>query len=579
MNKNLRAYFYDFMTTYKVYIGLLMLCAVIASVVSVGVNYQIKEIIDAIAYKKDIQVHYLLGLFAFFKLSEHLMFFFWRCLDIVYAGHVMIQTVEDMYRMSLGHSLHWFDSHLSASVVNKITGFQKGVSDSIRDGFFALNNIATMCISLWYLFGINIVAALVCLVFMLIYIPTLSLLMHKQMKMQKLYVETEQETSGIVNDSISNVFVVKTIGNATTELKGRIKPALKEWANALIKMYRYDAFYIDNADTVLITAMSVMQVYYLIGHFHQGLITAGEFTFIAMSTLNIHSQITSLMNKVLFSINPSIARIIASYNYIHGNIDVVDKKGAKVLKNVQGAIEYRDVSFCYPKSTKNVLSRFSLQVKPGEKIGIVGLSGAGKSTIVKVLLRYFDISHGSICIDGHSIQDITQQSLHEAVSIIPQDISMFHRSIKDNLRIAKEDVTDEMIVEACRKANIHEEIMATDSGYDTVVGERGVKLSGGQRQRIAIARAILKAAPVLILDEATSSLDSVTEDLIQASIHQILEDKKSTVIAIAHRLSTLKHMDRIVVVDQGQIIEQGSHAQLIKKKGGHYKMLWDKQLV
>ena len=182
-------------------------------------------------------------------------------------------------------------------------------------------------------------------------------------------------------------------------------------------------------------------------------------------------------------------------------------------------------------------------------------------------------------IDDTNIADVKQVSLYQNISMIPQDITMFHRSIKDNLLIAKQDATDAEIKTACKKAKIHADIMEMPKGYDTIVGERGVKVSGGQRQRIAIARAILKNAPILILDEATSSLDTETEKLIQSSIDDMLNTSKSTVIAIAHRLSTLRHMDRIIVMDKGKIVEEGTHGSLIRRQGGLYKKLWEMQAI
>ena len=258
--------------------------------------------------------------------------------------------------------------------------------------------------------------------------------------------------------------------------------------------------------------------------------------------------------------------------------DVVDKENAKNIKKAKGDISYKDVDFKYGNNKTKVLNGFNLEVKSGEKLGIVGTSGAGKTTLIKSLLRYFDVYRGGVFVDGHNITDITQDSLRENISIIPQDITMFHRSIKENLKIAKYNAKDEEIIEACKKARIHDDIIAMDRGYDSIVGERGVKLSGGQRQRVAIARAILKNAPILILDEATSSLDTPTETLIQKSIDEMLKESASTVIAVAHRLSTLKHMDRIIVLDKGKIIEEGTHDNLLKQKGLYHK-LWSMQVI
>ena len=208
-----------------------------------------------------------------------------------------------------------------------------------------------------------------------------------------------------------------------------------------------------------------------------------------------------------------------------------------------------------------------------------GHQGAGKTTLIKCLLRYFDTNAGVISIDANNIKNVSQESLRAVISVIPQDITMFHRSIKENLRLAKYDASDEEIIMACKKARIHGDILQMPEGYETIVGERGVKLSGGQRQRVAIARAILKNAPILILDEATSSLDTPTERIIQDSINEVLEESKATVIAIAHRLSTLKHMDRIIVLDHGKIVEEGTHNGLIRKKNGFYRRLWEMQAI
>ncbi|MCH2037959.1 MAG: ATP-binding cassette domain-containing protein, partial [Rickettsiales bacterium] len=213
-------------------------------------------------------------------------------------------------------------------------------------------------------------------------------------------------------------------------------------------------------------------------------------------------------------------------------------------------------------------------IKAGEKVGLVGQSGAGKSTFVNLLLRYFDVESGMITIDGQDISQVTHESLRKYVGVIPQETILFHRSLIENIRYGRIDATDEEVIQAAKLAHCHEFITDTKYGYDTIVGERGIRLSGGQRQRIAIARAILKKAPILILDEATSALDSITERLIQESLTYPMNN--STTIAIAHRLSTLSGMDRIMVFKDGRINETGTHKELLKK-GGHYAELWNMQ--
>ena len=223
-----------------------------------------------------------------------------------------------------------------------------------------------------------------------------------------------------------------------------------------------------------------------------------------------------------------------------------------------------------------VFDDFNLTIEPNQKLGIMGPSGAGKSTLINLLLRFFDVDSGEILIDGYNIKnDITQKSLRENISYIPQDPVLFHRTIRENIIYGKLDATEEELIEATKMACCYDFIINLENGFDTIVGERGVKLSGGQRQRIAIARAILKNSKILILDEATSALDSITEKEIQKALENLMKNK--TVIAIAHRLSTLNIMDRIVVLDKGKIVEDGTKEQLLNKQDGLFKKMWDMQ--
>jgi ATP-binding cassette subfamily B multidrug efflux pump len=257
---------------------------------------------------------------------------------------------------------------------------------------------------------------------------------------------------------------------------------------------------------------------------------------------------------------------------------IVDKPNAKALQVTKGEIQFDNVTFNYGGNRK-VIDSLSLIIRPGEKIGLVGRSGAGKSTIVNLLLRFYDVGSGRILIDGQDIANVTQDSLRTHIGMVTQDTSLMHRSVRDNIVYGRPDATDEDMIAAAKRAEAHEFIQQlTDpkgrQGYDAHVGERGVKLSGGQRQRIAIARVKLKDAPILLLDEATSALDSEVEAAIQASLYKLMEGK--TVVAIAHRLSTIAAMDRLIVLDQGRVVETGDHQSLLKQDG-LYARLWAHQ--
>lgn len=255
--------------------------------------------------------------------------------------------------------------------------------------------------------------------------------------------------------------------------------------------------------------------------------------------------------------------------------EIQDDENAVQLNVARGDIRFKNVDFRYPDQHDDLLfSDLNLHIKPGEKVGLVGHSGGGKTTITKLLLRFMELSGGQIEIDGHDISKVTQKSLREHIAYVPQEPMLFHRSLADNITYGRQDASQAEIVAVAKMAHAHDFIEKLSDGYETLVGERGVKLSGGQRQRVAIARAMLKNAPILVLDEATSALDSESEQLIQDALWRLMEDR--TAIVIAHRLSTIQKMDRILVMDNGQIAEQGSHRELIKQNG-IYSQLWSRQ--
>ena len=310
------------------------------------------------------------------------------------------------------------------------------------------------------------------------------------------------------------------------------------------------------------------------------LIGAGDFVMI--------TTLTSSLLQTAYNLGQRIPEFYDQMGSARESLDtlivpatVTDKPGASRLSVTRGAIHLDRVAFAYerPKADdtrrlRTVIQDFELTIPAGQRIGLVGPSGAGKTTLMSLLMRMHDVTGGAIRIDGTDIRSVTQESLRQSIALIPQDTSLFHRNLRENIRYGRPDATDEEVELAARRAHAHEFIIEQEHGYGTMVGERGVKLSGGQRQRIAIARAILKNAPILLLDEATSALDSHSEQIIQSAMREAMAGK--TVIAIAHRLSTVMDMDRLIVLDRGAIVADGSHHELLRE-GGLYAELWRKQ--
>jgi ATP-binding cassette, subfamily B, multidrug efflux pump len=391
----------------------------------------------------------------------------------------------------------------------------------------------------------------------------------------KAMSESRSVLTGRIVDSYTNILTVKLFAKAKDE-DAFVRDALVRHTELSQKQGRIVTSFImalASLNAMLIAAISGMALWlWSIGSISIGTVaTAIPF---ALQLAGMAGWLAWEMMEIFENIGVTEE----SMGVIAQPIAVTDKVNAGELKVEKGLIEFDAVSFGYGRDS-SVLDQLTLTIKPGEKIGVIGRSGAGKSTLVNLLLRFFDLEKGRILIDGQDISDVTQESLREAIAMVTQDTSLLHRSVSENIRYGRRSASDKEIQASAEQAHAHEFILALEDwkgrkGYDAQVGERGVKLSGGQRQRVAIARVILKNAPILVLDEATSALDSEVEAAIQEQLTSLMQGK--TVIAIAHRLSTIARMDRLIVLDKGRIIEEGTHAELLKRKG-HYADLWARQ--
>lgn len=382
--------------------------------------------------------------------------------------------------------------------------------------------------------------------------------------------EDRSQLSGAIVDSISNISIARVFSRRSHER--RVIGDYQQRECVSLKRSLTDIFITRAVTDVLMIAFYVALFFSLIVGWQRGYISLGDLVFVMFTSFFV-VEYTWLMASELPQAFFELGTARQGYATLAVPHEITDRPGAGALEVTHGAIQFHDVLFKYG-TQKPLFEDLNFTIPPGQKIGLVGFSGSGKTTFAHLMLRLYDVQGGHISIDGQDIAGVTQDSLRAAIAFIPQDTSLFHRSLMDNIRYGRLDATDAEVIEAAKKADAHPFISSLSQGYDTLVGERGVKLSGGQRQRIAIARAFLKNAPILLLDEATSALDSVTEQAVQHALAELMEGR--TTIVIAHRLSTLARMQRILVFDRGEIVEEGGHDALLAR-GGHYARMWHMQ--
>jgi ATP-binding cassette subfamily B protein len=375
---------------------------------------------------------------------------------------------------------------------------------------------------------------------------------------------------GRLLDALSNFPVVKMFAQAKYE-QNFVQPIRKKYQKDACNSHFWSRFFWAPGNLVMDTiCFSIFIV--LSGYMYStGQSTVAEISF-ALATFTAISSVAFNMVMTIKNFTQKWGNAVGSYSVLVKPITIKDAENATELNVRTASINIKNISFKYNK--RFILKNFNLSINPGEKVGLVGLSGAGKTTLVNLIMRMYDVNSGQIFIDDQDIKTVTQDSLRKNIAFIPQEPTMFNRTLRENIAYGKPGALDKEVVLAAKNASAHNFICETNDGYDTLVGDRGIKLSGGQRQRIAIARAFLKDSPILILDEATAALDSETEDAIQQSFKKLSHNR--TTIVIAHRLSTLKNMDRIIVLDHGKIIESGSHNQLLRD-GKIYSKLWKMQ--
>ncbi len=538
--------------------------------------YLYKDLIDGfssgldkeLVLKNSLHILYLLCFSILFQIIGY------RTGDFANA-YMESKVMKRLYDFSFGklmnHSSNFFANNFSGSIIAKTKRFVGSfetffdvISFQLFFAFVTLSGVLTV------LFIKAPTLAWIFLCWALFYTFITILFIKKKIKYDLVESEADSAVTGRLSDVIMNILNVKIFSSGKAEKK-YFADVTKDEEVKRTKTWFFGNF--QNAlQGLMMATLQITILFVAIKMWYSGRLSVGMIVLVQMYMFNLFDILWGLgksLTKLIKSLT-SMKEIVDIFELVP---DILDPKNPEPLRIKEGSIVFDNVKFSYNQGT-DILKDFNLDIKPGEHIGLVGHSGAGKSTVTKLILRFLDTTAGSILIDGQDIKNITQDDLRSVISYVPQEPILFHRTIKENILYSKPDATEEEMIAVAKKAYAHDFIVGLPKGYDTLVGERGVKLSGGERQRVAIARAMLKDAPVLILDEATSSLDSLSEKYIQEAFVELMKNK--TTVVIAHRLSTIQKMDKIVVMNEGDIIESGTHSELIKKDGT-YAELWNHQ--
>ena len=518
------------------------------------------------------------GFVLFFLVIRPAIFGFSTASSSVIIGPNLFPLVlSRLHRWTMGHSVTFFDNDFAGRIAQKQTQTARAVTDVATEFVnvvaFALASILG---SAAFLVSVDGWGAVAMLVWLAAYAGLIRFFLPRIRTRSASRASARAMVTGQVVDTITNIKTVKLFAHAEHEDRAALgaMAGFRERAldfGRVSTWFRFSLMFVAGALPVVLIGGTLLL-------WREGAATAGDIAAAGAISMRL-AQMTGWVSMALMGVWGSIGEVEDGMQTLSPPHALTDAPDALALGRVQGRIDFDHVDFAYGRDDGAGIRDLDLHIAAGEKLGIVGASGAGKSTMVALLLRLYDVERGAVRIDGHDVRTVTQESLRRNIAMVTQETAMFNRSARDNILYGRPDATEEDIIAAARAAEAHDFILTLRdhqgrSGYDAHLGERGVKLSGGQRQRIALARALLKDAPILVLDEATSALDSEVEAQVQDALTRAMQGK--TVLAIAHRLSTIAQLDRIVVMEQGRIVEQGSHADLLAQ-GGTYARYWSRQ--
>jgi len=557
---------------------LVVLLAVVAGqYVNIVTPLYLKKMIDVLAVNtpnpEAIQV--LIGILSIYAIIEASGWFVRRVQHLALIrveSRVMNNLANDAFASLITQGQDFFLSNFAGTLTRRVTRFSRAyeqVVDVIVKTF--LPTLLFAGGSVVVLYSRSHMLGLVLLVWVVAFVILQVFMTKWKQSLRTARVAADSRMTGSLSDVIGNHSAV-TLYSAATHEEQTFSHIVEVWRAATVRAWRSN-WTIQAVQSFLCLIIEILLLGIGVYLWQLGVVTVGDFILIQSYVLGLIGQVWNIGNSMQ-QLYDAFADAGEMVEIMELAPTVQDAPDAAILQKETGSIVFSNVSFYYDEQ-RPILKDLDLSIERGQKIALVGPSGAGKTTITKLLLRLYDVTKGTILVGGQDIRTVTQDSLREAIAYVPQESILFHRTLRENILYGRRDATEEEVVEAAKGAHCHEFISALPEGYNTYVGERGVKLSGGERQRVAIARAILKNAPILVLDEATSSLDSESEALIQDALAKLMEGK--TVIAIAHRLSTIMKMDRIVVMENGQAILSGTHAELLAQESNLYKKLWEIQ--
>lgn len=573
-------FIWQYLKNRKIYLAGFLFIGLIWAIEMTLSPYLLKVIIDAaVRYPKnqaELLAAVLTPAIIYFSMSiiMNLAFRLHDYLNLRLFPEIYSAINKDMFIYLMHHSYTFFQNNFSGSLTKKIFDVCQNVEriiSTIKVAVFP-RLLAMIIASITLFTVVQPIFGIILFVWTIVFVYISYVVAKSSEKIAREHAEESAKLGGVMSDSVSNVISTKLFANITYEIAH-----LDQYINSLVTIERkflwknLKANFIQGCFvTLLVGSMLVALIH---GRIH-GSVSPGDFALVLTLSISYILSLEDIRQRML-EFTKVVGNCNQALSFIRIPHEITDAPNALPINIKKGEIKFENVSFKHENNNNILFNKLNITIHAGEKVGLVGYSGGGKSTFIKLILRLIDTQSGRILIDDQNVKEVTKNSLRKQIGTIPQEPDLFHRTIMENIRFAKPDATDEEVIAAANKAKCDEFIRELPEQYQALVGERGVKLSGGQKQRIAIARAFLKNAPILLLDEATSSLDSITERYIQESLHEVIKNR--TTLVIAHRLSTLKDMDRILVFVNGEIVEDGSLNTLLKNTDSHFYKLWNMQ--